>query len=137
MSEPDVYKAIEVYANQNIIEEPTRLKKGFGIIETINFYGSFLFLFVLKMNPEAKIENKNMIGFMRTIGLICVVLIMGIIIICPTIIIYNMNYLSPHDDTNSNYVKISNFQNQYIMITSFIWIMMFCTVILFCQIKAI
>jgi hypothetical protein len=133
MSE-DKYPAIKVYSQLPDDEENTSMiKYSMGVIESINSYINILFNFVLKMNPPS--EN-NMIGFSRTIVLVIIVAILGFIIILPTFIIYNMKYMSPHDDEKSDYVKISNFQNKYIMVTSSIWIIMFCIIILFSPIKS-
>jgi hypothetical protein len=136
MSEDVIYEAIKkVYTDTDEdISEPSFIKGSMSVVETVNNYIAMFFNFVLQMNP---VPENNMIGFSRTIGLIIVVAFLGFVIVSPTILIYFMNYKSPHDVKNISYMKISNYQNKYIMITSSFWIIMFCTIILFCPIKAI
>lgn len=112
----------------------TIIEKSMGVIASINICINFFFDFALKMNPPPKY---NIIGNSRKIALLIIVMVLGFIIILPSIIIYNFNYMSPHDDKTSNYIKISNFQNKYIMVTSSIWIIMFCVIIFFLNIKPI
>jgi len=136
MSEDVIYEAIKkVYTDtDDDISEPSFIKGSMSVVETVNNYIAMFFNFVLQMNP---VPENNMIGFSRTIGLIIVVAFLGFVIVSPTILIYFMNYKSPHDVKNTSYMKISNYQNKYIMITSSFWIIMFCTIILFCPIKAV
>lgn len=134
----DFYKAIDVWSNTVPEKESLGIfQNSLSLIEYINQSISFLFNFVLQMNSKTKLENKNIIGFSRVLALIIVVAFLGLIIILPTILIFIYNYKSPHDDVRTEFVKKSNFQNYYIMITSSIWIIMFCVIILFSQIKAI
>ena len=86
------------------------------------------------MNPRSE---DNTIGFGRRIGLIIVVAFLGSVIILPTIIVNLMKYKSPHDSKEQTFIKMTNYQNEYIMITSSIWIIMFCTIIFCCPIKAV
>lgn len=124
----------EENSNKNMGVISTIKEKGIGVIATINIYINFFFDFALKMNPRPK---DNIIGYSRKLALVIIVIILGLIIILPTIIIYNINYMSPHEDKTSNYIKFSNFQNKYIMVTSIIWIIMFCMIIFILKIKPI
>ena len=130
----ETLKAIKIIAD--IKDEPVTnfVQYGLGIIGIPNSYIELLFNFVLQMNPRSE---DNTIGFGRRIGLIIVVAFLGSVIILPTIIVYLMKYKSPHDSKEQTFIKMTNYQNEYIMITSSIWIIMFCTIIFCCPIKAV
>jgi len=134
ISKNETMKAIKIIANIKDEPEPNFIQQGLSIIEIPNSYIALLFNFVLQMKPRSE---DNTIGFGRSIGLIVVVAFLGSIILLPSIIIYVMKYKSPHDSKEQLFIKTTNYQNEYIMITSSIWIIMFCTIIFCSPIKSV